>query len=48
MGSQGWSKQKNQTKGPTVESKQNALKKAHLEKKNNIRGGRKQKKVQIV
>jgi hypothetical protein len=48
MSSQGWSKQNNQTKGHKVESKQNALEKAHQEEKNNIKGGRKQKKVQII
>jgi hypothetical protein len=48
MSTQGWPKQKNQTKGHKVENKQNALKKAHQEEKNNIRGGKKQKKVQII
>jgi hypothetical protein len=48
MSSQGWSKQKNQTKGHKVENNQNALEKAHQEKKNNTRGGKKQKKAQII
>jgi len=48
MSSQGWSKQKDQTEGHKVESKQNALKKTHQEKKKNIKGGKKQKKVQII
>jgi hypothetical protein len=48
MSSQGWSKQKNRTKGHKVESKQNALKKTHQEEKNNTRGGKNQKKVQII
>jgi hypothetical protein len=48
MSSQGWSKQKNQTKGHKVESKQNGLIKTHQEEKNNIKVGKKQKKVQII
>jgi len=48
MSSQGWSKQKIQTKGHKVENKQNALEKTHKEEKNNIRGGKKQKKAQII
>jgi hypothetical protein len=48
MSSQGWSKQKIQTKGHEVENKQNALEKTHQEEKNNTRGGKKQKKAQII
>jgi len=44
MSSQGWSKQKIQTKAHKVENKQNALEKTHQEEKNNTRGGKKQKK----
>ncbi len=48
MSSQGWSKQKIQTKGHKVENKQNALEKTPQYEKNNIRQGKKQKKAQII
>jgi len=47
MSYQGWSKQNNQTKGHKVENNQNALEKAHKEEKN-TKGGKKQKKAQII
>ncbi len=41
-------KAKNQTKGHKVENNQNALEKALQEEKNNIKGGKKQMKAQII